>query len=106
MANAIADRRSEKRFQFKTKVRIRDLKDEFTTLKNSSSRDISSKGVFLELSGLENFEIGRILLLEIDLVRIKDERDPVKLRSKGRVVRRDTQGVGIKFIGKYKIFSR
>ncbi|MEN8190231.1 MAG: PilZ domain-containing protein [Thermodesulfobacteriota bacterium] len=84
------ERRQKKRVRFKTGVVLKTEWNEFSA--DAHSRDISLDGIFIQTDA--PLEIGQFCELDITLSGTSSK---LQLTVKGRVVRREDQGIAIKF---------
>jgi hypothetical protein len=102
----VSDRRSEERYQIRKKVLISSPTDQWEKVDAYLSRNISSKGILVELDGSGGFEVGQAVHLEIDLGRLEAGDKPVHAVTRGRVVRREADGMAIVFNGRSNLVQK
>jgi hypothetical protein len=96
----VDDRRSEERYEIRAGVAVRRNKDHSEDPELYLSRNISSKGIFLELNGNIGFETGKVVYLKIDLGKLGEDGRPLQVVTRGNVVRCEDEGVAIRFNGR------
>jgi hypothetical protein len=101
-----SERRSEERCQMKVGVAVRRSVDPSEKPGKYLARNITSKGIFLELNGSEHLSAGQHVYLEIDLGRLNGGDKPVQVKTRGRVVRCQADGVAILFNGRSNLTQK